>query len=78
MFRAVFILHILQQYLSVLGSIRSLVLQMNIHTHVLLPQRLLPLERIKDMCLNGQHTRHSGNFGITSGQLLACKLYGKV
>jgi hypothetical protein len=64
MFRAVFVLHILQKGLLVLGSIRSLVFRIDIHALVPLPKQLQLPDGIKDMCRNQEHTSHWSDFSI--------------
>jgi len=57
MFGAVFILHILQKGLLVLGSIRCLVLRINIHSLVPLSARSQHPVKIEDMCRNWKRAR---------------------
>jgi len=77
MFRAVFILHILQTGLLVLGSIRGIVFRINIHSLVPLPKRSQLPERIKDMCRNEEHTSLWSHFHIVFRQLLPRTLHSK-
>jgi hypothetical protein len=77
MFRAVFVLHLLQKGLLVLGSIRSLVFRINIHSLVPLRKRSQLPERIKDMSRNEEHTGDWSDFSIIFAQLLLHKLHSK-
>jgi len=52
MYRAVFVLHILQKGLLLVGSIRRLVFSIDIHSSVPLPKRPQLPEGINDVCRN--------------------------
>jgi len=78
MFGTVFILHILQKGLLVLGSIRSLVLRMNIHRLVPLPKWSQLPETIKYICRNEKRTGLWSDFSRIFHQLLARTVHGEV
>ena len=64
MFGTVYILHILQKRLLVLGNIESLNLRIDIHAHVQLPKRPQLPEGIKDVCRNEEHNSRWSDFSI--------------
>ena len=74
---AVLVLNIILKGLLVLGSMRSQVFRIDIHSLVPLPKRLQLSEKIKDVCRNEKHTSHWCHFSIISGQLLLRKLHSK-
>jgi len=74
----VFIPHIFQNRLLVLGSIGSFILRIDIHSLVPLPKRSQPPEMIEDMRWNANYICHWSNVSKPFGQLLSCKLHSKV
>jgi len=77
MFGTVFILHILQKALLVLGSIECLILRIDIHSIVPLSKRSQHPERIEDICRNAKHARRRNHFKVIFGQLLSSQLHGE-
>jgi len=77
-FGAVFVVHILQKCLLVLGSIRSLVIRIDINSLVPFPKRSQLAKRIKNVCRNKKHTHRWRDFGIVFGQLLSRKRHSEV
>ena len=76
-FDAVFVLHILQKCLIVLGSIRSLILRIDSHSLVPFPKRLQLRKRIKNMCWNKKRTRRWSDFSKVFGQLCRANFTAK-
>ena len=70
MFSTVFILHVIQIGLLVLGSIGCLVLRINIHSLVPVSKSSQLPERIENMCRNEKHALCWSHFGIVFSQLL--------
>jgi len=77
MFGTVFILHIPQKCLLVLGSVAYFVLRINIRSLVPLCKRLQLLERIEGMCRNEKHPPCWSHFSVVFGQVLPSKLYSE-
>jgi hypothetical protein len=78
MFRALLVLYILPKGLLVLGSTRSLLFRIDIHSLAPFPKQSQLPERIMDMGRNEKHTSRWSHFSVIFGQLLPCKLHGKV
>jgi len=73
MFGTVFILHMFQNDLLVLGCIRCLVLRINIHSVVPPSKRSEPPQRIEHMCRSVQHACQRSHFSIIFTQHLSSK-----
>ena len=71
MFGTVFILHLLQKGLLVLGSIGCLVLRIDIHSLVPLSKRSQLPKRIEDMCRNEKHASLWSYYSIVFGHPLS-------
>jgi hypothetical protein len=69
MFRAVFVLHILQKGVQVLGSIRSLVFRIDVNALDPLPKRRQLPEEINNMCRTEEQTSCWSDFSIIFRQL---------
>jgi len=69
-FGAVFILHILQKDLLVLGRIGYLTLRIDIHSLVPLSEGSQLPVRIKDMCRNQKHSLRWSHFSVVFGEHL--------
>jgi len=78
MFPIVFVLHILQHCVLVLGRITCLVTMINIWLLVVLPKCSQIPERMNVMCRHEMHTHLSSNCSIIFMQILSCKLQSEV
>jgi len=77
MFGTLFILHILQKSILVLGSIRCLILRIDIQSLGPLPTQSQLPERIEDLCRNEKHTCPWSHFSILFGQLQSSWLHSE-
>jgi len=77
MFGTIFILHILQKGLLVLGSIGCRVLRINIDSHVPLPQQSQLLQRIEYVGWNENHTCRWSHVSIIFGHRLSSWLHSE-
>jgi len=77
-FGTVLVLHIHQICLLVLGSIRCLVLTIDMRSFVPFLRRLQLPKRIKDLCRYKLHTRRWSDFSIVFGQLLLLNPHSEV
>jgi len=77
MFGTVFILHLLQEGLLVLGSKGCLVLRIDIQSLVPLPDWSQRPERIEDMCWHAKNTCWCSHFSIIFGQLMLSQHHGE-
>jgi len=77
MFCTIFILHILQKGLLVLGSLGCLMPRMDICSLVPLPKQSQRPEMIEDVCGNEQSSRCWSQFGIIFGHHLSRSLHSK-
>jgi len=75
MFGTVLILHVPLIHLLALGSIRSLVLRIDICSLVALPEWLQVPEWIQDVCWNEKHLHRWSNFRMIFCQLLSYKCH---
>jgi len=75
MFGTVFVLHILQKGLVVLGSIGCLVIRIDIRSLVMVRKGSQLPDRIENLFRIEKHSRHWSQLSIMFGKLLSSQLY---